>query len=204
MSILKSAVSVVLLGFSATSFAATNVALNAPVTLNGTFGGSDPVWGVGSIAAANTLTDGTSLAAATQWNLGTIYWFGSPNIGATPFFPLNNIQVDLGGQFSIDSLVLQADDNDAYPVFYRNGAADPWQSIWNAPAVGGFGMQTRTTSIAPIIATSFLIGNAVGDGYFSVSEFQAFGAAVPEPETYVMLLTGLSLVGFMSRRRKVS
>lgn len=36
--------------------------------------------------------------------------------------------------------------------------------------------------------------------------FQTFGsgtlAAVPEPETYAMLLAGLGLVGFMSRRRK--
>jgi hypothetical protein len=27
-------------------------------------------------------------------------------------------------------------------------------------------------------------------------------AAVPEPETYAMLLAGLSLLGFMARRRK--
>lgn len=204
MSILKQAIAVALLGFSVTSFAATNVALNATVTLNGTFGGADPVWGAGSLAAGSTLTDGTFLPATTQWNLGTVYWFGGPNIGGTPFFPGNNIQIDLGGQFFVDSLTLQADDNDAYPLFYRNGDADPWVSIWDAPVVGGFGMQTRNTSFAPIIATSFLIGNGNGDGYYSVSEFQAIGAAVPEPETYAMFLAGLGLMGLVSRRRKAS
>ena len=195
MNILKSAFTVALLGFSAISFAATNVALNAPVSLSGTFGtGDTPVWCCGSLAGASTLTDNVFLTPSTQWNVGTVFWNGFQNRG-------NTIQIDLGGQFSISSLTLQADNNDIYPVFYRNGSADPWQSVWNALSVGGSGMQTRVSDPLSIVATSFLIGNGNGDGYYSVSEFQAFGAPVPEPETYAMMLIGLGLVGFITRRR---
>ena len=201
MNIIKSVIVMVSLGFSTLAFSATNVAAGAVVTLNGTFGGSDSVWGAGSIAAGSTLTDNNFLPTSTQWNLGTVYWFGGANAGGTSFFPANSIQIDLGGQYSIESLTLQADDNDAYPVLYRNGASDPWQSIWNAPVVGGFGMQTRSLSSLSIVATSFLLGNGNGDGYYGVSEFQAFGAPVPEPETYVMLLVGLGLLGFVGRRK---
>lgn len=182
--------------FSAFSFAATNVALNAPITLNGTFGVGEGSWCCSSLAAGSTLTDGNFLAPSTQWNIGTVWWNGFS-------YPNNTIQIDLGGPFSISSLTLQADDNDVYPVLFRNGMADSWHSAWDAPAVGGWGMQTRINNLgSPIIATSFLIGNGQGDGYYSVSEFQAIGSPVPEPETYAMLLAGLGLLGFTARHRK--
>lgn len=38
--------------------------------------------------------------------------------------------------------------------------------------------------------------------YFNATNVAAYVSAVPEPETYAMLLAGLGLVGFMARRRK--
>lgn len=38
--------------------------------------------------------------------------------------------------------------------------------------------------------------------YFSATNVAGYVSAVPEPETYAMLLAGLGLVGFMARRRK--
>lgn len=36
----------------------------------------------------------------------------------------------------------------------------------------------------------------------SLSNYRAYAAPIPEPETYAMLIAGLGLVGFMARRRK--
>ncbi|MEG1118645.1 MAG: FxDxF family PEP-CTERM protein, partial [Janthinobacterium sp.] len=38
--------------------------------------------------------------------------------------------------------------------------------------------------------------------YFNATNVSGYVSAVPEPETYAMLLAGLGLVGFMARRRK--
>jgi len=41
-----------------------------------------------------------------------------------------------------------------------------------------------------------------GDGQMLIDNVQFAAAAVPEPETYAMMLAGLSLLGFVARRRK--
>jgi hypothetical protein len=41
-------------------------------------------------------------------------------------------------------------------------------------------------------------------GTSNLSNYRAFTSAVPEPETYGMLLAGLGLVGFLARRRKAA
>jgi hypothetical protein len=42
--------------------------------------------------------------------------------------------------------------------------------------------------------------NHTSFGYVTISDFNV--TAVPEPETYAMLLAGLGVIGFMARRRK--
>lgn len=53
-----------------------------------------------------------------------------------------------------------------------------------------------------MVTTAFRISGApgAGDYQFSVSEFQAIGAPVPEPATYAMLGAGLGLLGLAARR----
>lgn len=42
-----------------------------------------------------------------------------------------------------------------------------------------------------------------GNGFFAIDDMRIAAApAIPEPETYAMMLTGIGLIGFMSRRRK--
>jgi PEP-CTERM motif len=50
-----------------------------------------------------------------------------------------------------------------------------------------------------LIDTNYQIGTPVASTNFSASV-----TAVPEPETYAMLLAGLGAVGFLSRRRKAA
>ena len=38
--------------------------------------------------------------------------------------------------------------------------------------------------------------------YFNATNVSGYVSAVPEPETYAMLLAGLGMIGFMARRRK--
>jgi hypothetical protein len=68
---------------------------------------------------------------------------------------------------------------------------------------GGGGARTgyfRIDSLTPI--TSMKLDGTVYDAW--VVDHMAFTPAVPEPETYAMLLAGLGLVGFAVRRRAAS
>ncbi|MBV5336567.1 MAG: PEP-CTERM sorting domain-containing protein, partial [Deltaproteobacteria bacterium] len=62
---------------------------------------------------------------------------------------------------------------------------------------------------------AFMINGNTGNwdrltGYYDLSQpgsdfgFRTYVAAVPEPETYAMLLAGLSLMGGIARRRKLA
>lgn len=173
----------------------TNVALGGAVTPQGSFGVGGSWWGSGPLAPAASLTDGIFLPESTQWNTGSIWW-GS----TTPFSSDNFLIVDLGSSRSFDRLVLQADNNDAYAVDYWNGQS--WVEAWQASAVGGWGMATRSSSIFPALTSQYLRVHAVaGDTFYSVSELQAL-APVPEPETWAMMAAGLLGTAALSRRRR--
>lgn len=50
----------------------------------------------------------------------------------------------------------------------------------------------------------FSLNSNYGDSYTGLSEVKFFTSAVPEPETYAMLLAGLGLLGAVARRRKAA
>jgi hypothetical protein len=183
---------------------ATNVALNDPVTLNGQFftGG----WGAGLVASPDTITDGAFFPRSTQWDQGPVWWDSTFSGG-------QNIVIDLGGAFMIDSFVVQADDNDAYNLFYHNIPTDTWQLAWHIPAIGGWGMQTRpnpSDNTARYMLPATITTDALkiegdypnSDLLFSVSEVQAFGTPVPEPSTLLMAGAGLAGLALARRRHK--
>ncbi|MBC7452904.1 MAG: PEP-CTERM sorting domain-containing protein [Massilia sp.] len=84
-------------------------------------------------------------------------------------------------------------------------------SLFNQGALAWSGVYSAADG--PLPSVSFAVG-AIGDqvmvqlnqqNYLSLAEVQVFGtSAVPEPETYAMLLTGLGLMGFTLGRRKTS
>jgi hypothetical protein len=175
-----------------------NIALNADVTLNGTFFSNG--WGGGLVVDKQTVVDGNFLPISTQWDQGGVWW--DHRAGEQQYMTL-----DLKGTYTISSFIAQADDNDAYKLSYWNGAN--WIASWEIPAVGGYGLQTRPDKfdntveylLATPIVTSMLKFEGVGGDYlYSVSEIQAFGNPVPEPAT--MFLLGLGLFGLAGYGKK--
>jgi hypothetical protein len=191
------ALAIAALGAMGAAHADTNVALGAPVLLNGSDFGQDPGWGNGVLAASSTVTDGVSFALGHQWNQGTIYWHDTQ--GA------DNILIALSHASVINSIFLQADNNDQYKIEYH-GADHLWHDLVtvgpaNPPINWGLGNVNYTLG-ASVTADGFRITGVNGDNLYAVSEFQANAAPVPEPESLAMLAAGLGLLGVMARRRK--
>ena len=178
-----------------------NVALNKTVTLSGTFGTDPGPWTSQSPIPAGNLTDGLFEPESTQWNLGSVWWNGSVH-------PENHALIDLGGLYSIEQFVVQADDNDTYRIEYKSGSG-AWQTAWDVPPPGGFGLRTSSTILLNAIVADHLRFSAIGgDGFYSVSEIQAFGFAannnpseVPLPAALPLMLSGLGVFRLISRRR---
>jgi len=63
---------------------------------------------------------------------------------------------------------------------------------------------TRTTSLTtPIYADALRFTATGGDGYYAVSEIQAFGdaAAVSEPAPFILMLTGIAVISTLRRHK---
>jgi hypothetical protein len=87
------------------SLSAANIALNKPVTLNGTFPATS------SFCTPNQPQPAASVSHST----------GS----------ISTVDIDLQGTFTINSAIVQADDNDAYTLQYRDttGTYHDWWDV---------------------------------------------------------------------------
>jgi len=183
--------------FSIQVFANIDVALGKTVTENGTFGTSPGSWTYYPPAAGSTLTDGILEPETELWNANSVWWNGSEN-------PNNEILIDLGSLFKIDSFTVQADDNDTYRVEYRIGAGS-WTTAFDVPTMPSWGLVTRSIDLAtPIYADALRFTATGGDGYYAVSEIEAWGdkalSSVPEPQSLLLLLSGLAALACVRRR----
>ncbi len=156
-------------------------------------------WGPGSTGSnINAPVDGTRQPEGTQWNNGSFWWDQHPSINLKPV----TWELELDQKYSINRLVIQADDNDSYLVEYWNGSG--WQSIFNVAAVNTFGLVTRDSgTFSSIFTDRFRFTATGGDNYYALSQFEAYGV-VPEPASWAMLIAGFGLVGAAARRRRVT
>jgi hypothetical protein len=177
-----------------------NVVAGKPVTITGDVGVITCCWADSSVfppAALSTIVDEVFRPAGTLWQDGTVWW-DERHAGS-----LNNvIEIDLLGLYLVDSVTLQADDNDRYALGVRNEAGI-WYSLGFFDTAAGVGMQTRGPfALAPFLATAFRIDAFDGDQWYSVSEFQASGTQVPEPMSLLLFGTGAAALAVKARRRK--
>lgn len=185
---------------------AFNIAEGKSVSLFGSFFTEYLDWSTGrpdgspsSQGLIDSIVDGVFLEEGTQWDQGTLWWDTHYPMGGLHPWPV--VFIDLGQDYWIDSFIVQADDNDAYAIAYFNESELDWINI---TAIGGWGMRTRPEYILPdAILTSLLMITAIGgDGFYSLSEVQAFGESTPVPEPTTMLLLGTGLIGLAGIGRK--
>jgi hypothetical protein len=182
------------MGFSTIAMA-DNVALNKTVTLDDPNNFYVGGWQDAYSGASSTLTDGIIFENGHIWDMGSVYWnvnYGQPQ----------NVIIDLQGLYSIDSFIVQADNNDTYRLSYWNG--NGWATAWDIPLWGSYGLNTRPAEqlSQPIVTSKLLFQGISGDGWFSVSEIQATGNAVPIPAS--VLLLGSGLFGLIGLRKKIT
>jgi hypothetical protein len=143
----------------------------------------------GLVVAAETVTDGLFLSAQQCWDEGAVWWeeataatsweAGDGSAAADRW-----IEIELAGTYTLREAIVQADNNDAYLLSYRDLKTGDWQPLWTVPPAYSFGMATRPDplddarrqTLPKIVSTSAVRLEAeFGDGMYSVSEIQLFG-----------------------------
>ncbi len=153
------------------------------------------------------LIDGVIAGEGSLWSAPTSVWWS----GVSPSFV-----IDLGEVYTLQDLLVQVDNNDAYQFDYSTDNS-VWSNLFSIQVGYGeisWGMDTMSTDslsseyisqldFAPVDAQFLRVSALGGDNFYSISEIQAFAAPVPEPSMMMLFGLGLmTLMGFNYRRQK--
>ena len=120
-------------------------------------------------------TDNKAAPEGAQWD--------APGTGIFLDTPAGTVTYDLGVVRSVSAFLLQADANDSYKVF---GATENTPSAFKllteieSVVNVGHGLRTRPVRIDPTAVRYVRIGEPLGDGSYSIAEFQVYCQA-PNP-----------------------
>lgn len=204
-----SALALALAGLSGAA-TATTLDINGPVSAieaGGPFGGTlldfaltdinnSSYNGVARTAVYDT---GTGLDFYYQFSNNASSYNGVQRLSGYNFASLGATAVDVYqtgqafGVFTTGTVVSDTADRSAFGVIGFNFIPDGTSKI--DPGLTSFTQIIRTNARA-YTAGNFGLLNGIGDNAIG------FAAAVPEPESYAMLLAGLGLMGTIMRRRK--
>jgi spermidine synthase len=123
---------------------------------------------------AALVTDGSVAPEGAVWDAPLAVVLGSSK---------GSLTYDLGQPRTISALYLQADANDSYRVLgSANGAAGSYRPLAELQNVvaRGHGLRARFVEIPPVQARYLRIGEAYGDGFYSISELAVYCRA-PRP-----------------------
>lgn len=148
--------------------------------LNVPFSGDDHLW-LSSLAPTASFTF-TSLASIASLTLD--FWYSVPSGG--------------NGEVTLASLA---------PVGLGDTPGNALSFIANNPGAGGSSADAlySSSTITNLAAGEYtLTFSKVGGAFNSmkVDDVSLSVTAVPEPETYLLMLAGLSVIGFVARRRR--
>ena len=162
------------------------------------------------------VSGGFSSVTESPFKVGTITYFnGTTAVGTTP----DSVQLELTLDFSAPALGKVTSDygfdlvstlNTNHPDASADYVYLPSAFSTTTFLIGSTTYNVKLTGFSNVVGDGFLASNAQS---FHVREDETASAdlyavvttqvaAVPEPETYALMLAGLGVVGFMARRRK--
>jgi hypothetical protein len=145
------------------------------------------------------------LFSAVNSNITDVQFFlpGTSTATTTSAFGLVFVDVEVAGATQLEFFDLQNN-----PIFSKTALVGGNQGLSFLGGVANAGeliARVRITSGANTLVANGVLGNAVDDivvmDDFLYAEPLAIGA-VPEPQSYALMLAGLGLVGWVARRRK--
>ena len=183
------------------------------------------------IASANLLTNGSfeaDLQAAGSWSIypNLTGWTGGQagielrnNVAGAAYDGVNFVELDTTSNSLMAQAVgtsLGASYNLSFAYSAREGVplgSNGIEVFWNgvsqgvfdaagAPAGHNWNVFNLLVSGAAGSSTLQFVGVGTSDSLGGSIDAVALNTAVPEPETYALMLAGLGIIGFVARRRK--